>query len=202
MWSYDDNMVGHMGTIIIEINIEKYDTFKKNTRFYFNLFLFLFFYQNVDIFWTLIGILMKKENKVGFFFFFFANLQENAYKTHSAIHIYIPFLYSWCIQQARFFVEWHLHTYQVQHLKPSALSLDKAFLSLPTIWHSLPISVELERVSVKEKGAGIDFTLSSRLPYSTAVCAGIKTRAWVSSFLSLNEESGQCRGMILATDVY
>lgn len=148
------------------------------------------------------GSSWRKKTKLDFFFFFFANLQENAYKTHSAIHIYIPFLYSWCIQQARFFVEWHLHTYQVQHLKPSALSLDKAFLSLPTIWHSLPISVELERVSVKEKGAGIDFTLSSRLPYSTAVCAGIQTRAWVSSFLSLNEESGQCRGMILATDVY
>lgn len=201
MWSYDDNMVGHMGTIIIEINIEKYDTFKKNTRFYFQ-FVFIFVFLSKRGHLLNIDRDPHEERKQSWIFFFFANLQENAYKTHSAIHIYIPFLYSWCIQQARFFVEWHLHTYQVQHLKPSALSLDKAFLSLPTIWHSLPISVELERVSVKEKGAGIDFTLSSRLPYSTAVCAGIQTRAWVSSFLSLNEESGQCQGMILATDVY
>lgn len=51
MWSYDDNMVGHMGTIIIEIkkrNIEKYDIFflliciKMSVKDSLMLFIFIF----------------------------------------------------------------------------------------------------------------------------------------------------------------
>lgn len=92
------------------------------------------------------------------------------------------------------------------HFSGSTLEAQRSlFLSLPTIWHSLPLSVELERVSVKSEVGGDRLHLVFTAPIQhSCVCAGIQTRAWVwvSSFLSLNQESGQCRGMIFAIDVY